>query len=369
MLRRDRTHRLPAPGWVLRTSARHPRAAMAVRAAVATALAWYVAQALPGPASEYPYYAPMGAVIASSTTLMSSARESLQAVGSISLGGLIGVVAGELTEVSHPGVIAMAAAAGVVASGWSVLGGMGSWVPTAALFTLIIGQGDPDYVGAFAGLTLLGALIGLLVTVLMPHLPLAPAQQATAAVRTALVDELHALADSLEQGEDPDERTWQSRHERVRPLLARMRAAVADADEARRGNFRAPRYAAAFDTLENQSRSLERVATLIIDLSELVTEQDTDRERQLALGGQLRPTTATALRDLAAALSSVTGASAEPAVIADAHRSLDTLTREVDRHRDPDQPGGGTLTAGAVLLILRRCLDSVHPTRTTEYAS
>ena len=53
----------------VRTWARHPRYGLAAKAALAASLAWAVVQLVPGPASAYPYYAPLGAVIATSTTL------------------------------------------------------------------------------------------------------------------------------------------------------------------------------------------------------------------------------------------------------------------------------------------------------------
>src|SRR5690625_37272 len=65
---------------------RHPRMALAIRAAVAAAVAWVVVSVLPGElADDYPYYAPFGAVIATTFTLAGSVRESLQSVGAIAV--------------------------------------------------------------------------------------------------------------------------------------------------------------------------------------------------------------------------------------------------------------------------------------------
>lgn len=46
---------------------RHPLLANAVRTAVAVPLSWLIVQWLPSPVGDYPYCAPMGAVIATST--------------------------------------------------------------------------------------------------------------------------------------------------------------------------------------------------------------------------------------------------------------------------------------------------------------
>src|SRR5699024_12712832 len=60
--------------------------AQALRAALTATLAWLITGFLPDPASDYPYYAPFGAVIATTLSLVGSIRESLQAIASIALG-------------------------------------------------------------------------------------------------------------------------------------------------------------------------------------------------------------------------------------------------------------------------------------------
>src|SRR5690625_3003950 len=66
-----------------------PRLGIALRAAIAASLAWAVTSLLPEPLAQYPYYAPFGAVIATTLSLAGSIRESIQAVSSIAIGGLI----------------------------------------------------------------------------------------------------------------------------------------------------------------------------------------------------------------------------------------------------------------------------------------
>src|SRR5699024_656044 len=63
--------------------------AQALRAALAAAMAWLITGFLPGPASDYPYYAPFGAVITTTLSLVGSIRESLHAIASIALGGVL----------------------------------------------------------------------------------------------------------------------------------------------------------------------------------------------------------------------------------------------------------------------------------------
>lgn len=151
-----------------------PRIALALRAALAAATAWAVAGLLPGLADQYPYYAPFGAVVATTFTLASSVKESVQAVAAIALGGATAWVVDLWIGVSSPLSVALVVAAGVGLAGLPWLGTMGGWVPTAAIFTLIIGHGETSFSGAYAGLTLLGACIGIVVNAVFPPLPLGP---------------------------------------------------------------------------------------------------------------------------------------------------------------------------------------------------
>ncbi len=65
--------------------------AQSLKAAVAAGLAWVLVLPLGGVADAYPYYAPLGAVIAVSSTVAGSLRSSLQAVVSIAIGAAIAV--------------------------------------------------------------------------------------------------------------------------------------------------------------------------------------------------------------------------------------------------------------------------------------
>jgi len=183
--------------WLLDRWASHPRIALALRAAVAAAIAWVLVRYVPG-SQDYPYYAPFGAVIATTSTLAGSVRESLQAVGAIVVGG---VVAWLVDTVSGDQVAALPLALGVAlsvgAAGWRVLGPMGGWAPTAAVFTLVIGHGEAQFIGAYGGLTLFGALVGIVVNMAVPPLPLAPARTAVSRTRTTLAGQLREIADLM----------------------------------------------------------------------------------------------------------------------------------------------------------------------------
>ncbi|WP_369135394.1 hypothetical protein [Modestobacter sp. I12A-02662] len=354
----------PRAGPLQRAWARHPRLGLAVKAAVAAALAWTVAQAVPDPAGEYPYYAPLGAMLATTTTLAGSAREAAQTVAAIVAGAGIALAVDALAP---PNVvtIALVVGAGVLLAGWQRLGSARSWVPTAALFVLIIGGQDPvGYVLGYAGLTALGAVVGVAVTAAFPPLPLASSQAQLARLRDTLAAQLDDLADGLRQERPPTEEEWQERIHRIDPVLAQMRSAVQETAEARRGNRRARRYRQDVDRQYAQARALEHLALLIEDLTQVISETETAAAARVALGPGLRPPAATALAALAGALRSVEGATADPDVTRRAYDALHSLAGALrtTRARSADD----LFVASSILVGIRRALAAVVPQELAE---
>ncbi|WP_152195862.1 FUSC family protein [Georgenia subflava] len=348
-------------GRILRAWVRHPRVALAIRGALAASIAWYLARFLPEPMSEYPYYAPLGAVIATTFTLAGSVRESLQAVAAIAIGGTIAYVGDLVAVESSPVTVAAVVALGVLAAGWGRLGSMASWVPTAALFTLIIGGGEAFYIWVYGGLIFLGGAIGIAINAIFPSLPLAPLWDAIEDIRNALADQLDELADGLDHDEPPDTDQWKGRSHDLAAVRREMRSALQDSNDARRGNLRAKRH---LDELQRQRRhadSLDRVALLVADATDLVTTEENAGREQLALGRELRPPAARALRALAEALRSVENDAADEDAVAETRAALNDLTDAIDRSRT-SAPGGGIMAAGSLAVAIRRCLDQVPGT-------
>jgi uncharacterized membrane protein YgaE (UPF0421/DUF939 family) len=346
------------PGLLLRTWIRHPRVALAVRGALAASIAWYVAGLLPDPAGEYPYYAPLGAVVATTFTLAGSVRESFQSVAAIALGGVIAYIGGLVGVEQSPVTVAVVVALGVLATGWRLLGSMSSWVPTAALFTLVIGGGEAFFVGVYAGLVLLGAAIGIVINAVFPPLLLAPAQRAVEVVRLELAGQLSDVADALDRDEPLDAEDWERRLHEISPKRWRMRNAVQEADDARRGNRRARHYADQLDDLDRQARALDRVAMLVVDLTDVLsTEERADRE-EVPLGPALRRPAAEALRRLENVVRNVDRASIDDDTVLATREALADYATAVDRART-DAPGGGTMVAGSLAVTIRRCLDEL----------
>jgi uncharacterized membrane protein YgaE (UPF0421/DUF939 family) len=360
----------PAPGspgrvrrlWpALGAAARRPRVAMAVKAAVAAAFAWLAVQPIGGVVDKYPYYAPFGAVVVVSTTLATSARTAVQSVLAIVLGAGV-AVALEAWLGRGAATVALVVALGTILGGWRLLGPMASYVPVSGLFVLILGAADPgQYVLAFAGLTALGAAIGVGMNLVFPPLPLGAAQESLDRLRNTLADQLDGLADALLAERPVSGTDWESHHEAVERAGAETRETVQHAVEAQRGNWRAYRWR---DQAQGQYRAaltLEQLPFLVQDVTAILMHETGSRE-SVPWGAPLRPRMAHALQAAADLLRSVESSGAGTEELAGFDEAL---ARLVDETRDARAASDDDLFGVAgVIVALRRLRASVHPRET-----
>ncbi|MBO0727677.1 MAG: hypothetical protein J2P57_00375 [Acidimicrobiaceae bacterium] len=336
----------------------HPRWQMAVKAAGAAALAWLVVQPLGGFVQHYPYYAPLGAVVAMSTTVAASARYAVQAVAAILLGAGI-ALATRATSLSDLVAIAVVIAVGTLLSGWRTLGTMGSWVPVAALFVLILGGTNPwHYVIAYGGLTAIGAAVGLGVNAALPQLRLAPAVRAQARLREEVARQLEELADGLLA---PDRLTggqWEALCATLDPQTRRVDELVTEAIEAQRGNWRAGRWRDLAQRRYDQARALRRLTGCVEEVVALVSDPRSSVHEVAEPASSLRARIAEALGRTARMLRTteeVTDRARTEAWVAAAD-SVHGLTKHVTRLcLGPD---GRYLTAVAIAVALQRAVDA-----------
>jgi uncharacterized membrane protein YgaE (UPF0421/DUF939 family) len=254
---------------------RRPWVQRAVRAALAAGLSWQAALLLPPALSEYAYYAPLGAVIAVHPTVADSAAAAWRTVLAILLGFALAVAVHEVTTgVPRALTIALIVALAVGLEQWRLLRDQASWVSFAAVLMITVGTDDPAaYVVRYAGLTLLGAAIGVVVTTLLfPPLQLTTAVRAIATARGLLAAHLDEIAAGLRGGGIPEAAEWRRRGRTVDTALEAMRRAEALVERARRANPRAHRWQGTAGSIREQSRGLDRVAVLIDDLTTLVVE-------------------------------------------------------------------------------------------------
>ncbi|MGY1593982.1 aromatic acid exporter family protein [Geodermatophilus sp. SYSU D00708] len=359
----------------LRALLRDPTVQRGIRAAIAAGLAWQVAVLLPAGVAEYAYYAPLGAIIAVHPTIADSASASWRTVLAILLGLGLAVVVSELTPALPEAlVLALLVALAVGLERWPLLGGNASWVSVAAVFMLTVGAGDPaDFVAAYAGLVLLGATIGVLVTALFPPLNLTQARRAIDATRTLVAEHLTATATELRADRSPTVEEELRRAVARDAALGRLRETERTAERAQRANARARRWQDARARIREESRALERVAVLLDDVTVLVAEYQPHRS-----GGE-RPDLGTARR-LADALEGVAGVIRTPYHAVDAirpderdHRvqvAGDALAALVDRVRattiDEDP---GLLPLSAVAVGVERALTALDALQRGEPAA
>ncbi|HET7325973.1 MAG TPA: aromatic acid exporter family protein [Nocardioidaceae bacterium] len=348
--------RIVAP--VYRVLARFPRLGLAAKAAAAAAAAWAAVFQIPG-SNDYPYYAPLGAVIAVSTTVAGSIRESVQGVVAILIGAAV-ALAVDVTFGPNLVTIALVVAIGTLLAGWERLGSMASWVPISSLFVLIIGNSDPlDYVLAYGGFTTIGAAIGIGLNLAFPPLPLTPAEATMSRLRDTLASQLCELADGLRQQQPRTGDEWEERRWTIEPISAQMRTMIQKAAEARRGNRRAKRYRNMADLLYQQARALQRMTFLVEDLTVLIAENERrDRER-FALGQSLREPAARVIEATADVLRSVQGATAERDELRTADAALNDMVHAVRDARQASEED--MFAAGSIVVSLRRCLSAVVP--------
>jgi uncharacterized membrane protein YgaE (UPF0421/DUF939 family) len=334
---------------------------LSVKAALAAGLAWLLVQPLQGFADDYPYYAPLGAVIAVTSTVAGSVRESLQGLAAIAVGAAISLAALR-TPLPVAAEIALVVLVGTAASGWQRFGNKAGWVPITALFVLIIGQGDAvDYAFGYLGLVGLGAAVGIGLNVAFPPLWLSPMADSARRLKSLLADQLDDLAEGLlsEEVLTPDE--WRRRQRAVRPTTEEMQRVVGHATDARRANWRAKRWDATAEWRYQQARALQQVAFLIEDLTALVIDQEHAERQRVALGPRLRPHAAHALQELAEVLRVVDGDETPDQQLRTADDAVNKLVGELrdERQRsDSDLFAAGTVVAG-----VRRALASLAPER------
>lgn len=263
---------------------RPARLLLVVKTMLAVGLAWAIAPHMPGVTDEYPYYAPLGALVSMYPTLMGSAKSSLQTLlglaTGIALATLIVVTVGP-TWWSIPLVVGL----GVLVSGTGWFGVGREYVPMAALFVLIIGgQNADDYSLGYLTQMAVGVVVGLLVNMLIAPAPLTAAAAARVdAFRAQLGEHLHDIGSAVSESWPPEHEQWADDAASLAETTASLRAALAEADESRRGNPRARGRRAETGHIHEDLASLDRIAHLIRDISDATADTIWDRPGALAL--------------------------------------------------------------------------------------
>lgn len=330
---------------------------LALKAALAAGAAWLLVQPFGGVADDYPYYAPLGAVVVMSTTVMTSVRTGMQAVAAIGVGaGLAALV----IQMPVPRLVGIMAVVGVgfALAGWRRLGAMSMWVPFAALVVLILGGNNPaHYVLGYGGLTAVGAVVGVAVNLALPQLPLGRAMQAVAALQEELAHQLRSLADDLRSADDLGTDSVRISSS-VKPPAERLEQLVSEVRDARRVNWRAGRWRHLANRREEQARALETISYLVEEVGALLGRSSSQMLRGRTPVGDAIADALVATADMLEATDLAGGAHADVAPTAEAMGCVDRL-REVTLRLGGDRDADDAVLVGSSATVtLHRAIEA-----------
>lgn len=268
----------------LREAVDPARLLLVAKTALAVGLAWLIAPHMPGVTDEYPYYAPLGALVSMYPTLMGSVRSGLQTLLGLATGiGLAAIVVLTVgpTWWTIPAVVGI----GVLVSGTGWFGVGREYVPMAALFVLIIGGQDADdYSTGYLVQTAVGVAVGLLVNLVIAPAPLTLAAAAKVdAFRAQLSEHLHDIGSAVSESWPPEHQQWADDAASLADTTAELQRALSDADDSRRGNPRAMGRRGETRQLHAELAALDRIAHLIRDISDEIADTIWDRPGALEL--------------------------------------------------------------------------------------
>ncbi|AWB85252.1 FUSC family protein [Mycetocola zhujimingii] len=332
-----------------------PRFLLAVKTSIAVAIAWLIAPLVPGVAEEYPYYAPLGALISMYPTLMSSLRTSIETLASLAIGILLAAI---VLIVAAPNVvtISLVIGAGVLIAGSKWLTTGGDYVPVAALFVLIVGGPNADsYSIGYIVQMSVGVAVGLLVNFLiLPPLNFNGAVVKLAQFRSLLAKHLEEVGDALVENWPPEHEGWASRSNTLAETATAVRVAVGKADESRRGNPRARRHKRNLDDDYRDLADLERITFHVRDLTEVLAAAIWDAPFHSEVPERLREPLSEALHAVADPLKKRNSDRDVADAVEAARGAVDALTARIDQQTD-SAPSALTPVA-AVAMDLNRIL-------------
>ena len=348
------SHRFPLRKWFT-----HSRLLLAGKTALAVGLAWLIAPLVPGVADEYPYYAPLGALVSMTATLMSSVRTGLGTLVGLAIGILL---AGAVIVVSEPNVvtISLVVGIGVLIAGnrWFKAGG--DYVPTAALFVLIVGgQNADNYSVGYLVQMAVGITVGLAVNFLIfPPLTVTSAVLRLTEFRELLARHLDEMAKALEESWPPAHEDWASRTDLLRGTSDDVRQALLDADESAKANPRARLHKRDLGVDYADLYALETITFHVRDITEVLAASIWTRGYQAELPDNLRAPVGAVLKSVADALLARNNGEDEEAVAAGDEALQVLLTRLDD---EPATTASSLSVAVAVAMNARRILAALQP--------
>jgi len=250
-----------------------PRLQLALKAALAAGIAFFLAPFMPGSAADYPYYAPLGALVAMYENVSGSMRQGLQTLLGLAIGIGLAFMLFTLGEPT-PVTVAIVMGLGVILAGLPRIGSGSDWIPTAALLVLLVGGHDPDQF-SFGYLVQMGVgvTVGIAVNLLVfPPLHFEAAAISIAELRLALARQLEDMGEALKENWPPEHEDWSRRSDALAASARSVRLAVEKADASRRANPRRRLHPRDMDQDYRSLRDLERVTFHVQDVTQVLSD-------------------------------------------------------------------------------------------------
>lgn len=250
-----------------------PRLQLALKAGLAAGIAFAVAPLMPGSAADYPYYAPLGALVAMYENVAGSVRQGVQTLAGLAIGvGLAFVlfILGSPTPVT----VGIVMGFGVILAGLPKIGAGRDWIPTAALLVLLVGGHDPDQFSFGYLLQMgVGVTVGILVNLLVfPPLHFRAAELSIAELRLALARQLRDMGKALKESWPPQHEDWSQRSDALETSARSVRLAVEKADASRRANPRRRLHPRDIELDYRNLRDLERLTFHVQDVTQVLAD-------------------------------------------------------------------------------------------------
>ncbi|WP_354235871.1 aromatic acid exporter family protein [Arthrobacter sp. UYEF3] len=333
-----------------------PRLQLATKAALAAGVAFYIAPFMPGSAADYPYYAPLGALVAMYENVSGSMRQGVQTLVGLALGIGLAYVLFSLGSPS-PLTVAIVMGLGVILAGLPRIGSGSDWIPTAALLVLLVGGHNPDKF-SFGYLVQMGVgvTVGIVVNLLVfPPLHFKAAALSLAELRLALAQQLWDMGKALQERWPPEHEDWSRRSESLAGRARSVRAAVQKADASRHANPRRRLHPRDVDGDYRNLRDLERLTFHIQDVTQVLSDVIWAEDTPFVIpDGYAEP-----LADAMTLVGDVLRAAEEeePKRLAELVEEADTAVKAFTaRVAADDQPGDAPSAVESILLSLHRML-------------
>jgi uncharacterized membrane protein YgaE (UPF0421/DUF939 family) len=249
------------------------RLQLAAKAALAAGLAFFIAPYMPAAAAEYPYYAPLGALVSMYHNVAGSVRQGLQTLVGLGMGIGLAFLLVNITDPS-PLTVAIFMGIGVLLAGLPRLGSGRDWIPTAALLVLLVGGSDPDdFSFGYLVQMAVGVAVGIAVNFLVfPPLHFNAAAASLDELRLALGTQLTDMGAALKEKWPPEHEDWSRRSDELAAAARSVRHLVQEADASRRANPRRKLHPRDVDRDYRNLRELERVTFHIQDMTEVLSD-------------------------------------------------------------------------------------------------